>query len=97
MCFEFLEYQFPYFNKHTFIKWVQSEAFKLKENNDSFAAILQVDFAENFIIIKQNEISVCSNELTIFTAYAWLNGETESFTIISHKLSHDKYTVESCL
>lgn len=92
-CLDLLENQLPFFMKHTFIKREQSEAFKLSRKNiDSFSVILQIDFAENFTVIKQNEIQSAHwshNQVTIFTACAWLKGETQSFAIISDELSHD--------
>lgn len=80
------------------MKSIQASNFdnsKLEIETDT--VILQIDFAENFSLVSQDEIQSAhwNNEsVTIFTACAWLsNGCKESMAIVSDELSHDKYSV----
>lgn len=92
-----LESQLPSFKLHTFVKRSQQKYFEEKrkalEPND---LILQIDFAENYRLISQNEIQSAHfsyAQVTIFTCVAWLHGCTKSFAIISDQLTHNKYDV----
>lgn len=92
-----LEIQLPAFKLHYFIKRAQQKYFDDKKQNLSNGElILQMDFAENYRLINQNEIQEAHfsyQQVTIFTCVAWLRGETESFAVISEKLTHNKYDV----
>lgn len=58
--------------------------------------ILQIDFAENFAIFNQDEVQAAHfgyDQVTIFTACAWLPSGITSMGIISDCLQHDKYSV----
>lgn len=92
-----LEVQLPIFKLHFFVKRSQQNYFDVtKKNIKPGELILQVDFAENYRLICQNEVQSAHfsyGQVTIFTCVAWLNGETKSFAIISDKLSHSKYDV----
>lgn len=94
---EMLEKQMTPFRKHHFVKNIQQKYFDFKRKNIEIGdVILQIDFAENFQLIAQDEIQSAHwqhEQVTIFTAVAWLAEKIYSFSIISNYLVHDKYAV----
>ncbi|XP_017485824.1 PREDICTED: uncharacterized protein LOC108374346 [Rhagoletis zephyria] len=92
-----LEIQLPAFKLHYFIKRDQEKYFKEKKNNlRDDELILQIDFAENYRLINQNEVQEAHfsyQQVTIFTCVAWLRGQTECIAAISDKLTHNKFDV----
>jgi len=82
------------FKLHFFVKRRQSEYFEeLKKNVRGDTAVLQMDFAENYSIILQDEIQSAHwqhSQVTIFTCCIWLKGEIKSYVVISDDLSHSK-------
>lgn len=94
---EMLEKQMTPFRKHHFVKNIQQKYFDFKRKNIEIGdVILQIDFAENFQLIAQDEIQSAHwqhEQVTIFTAVAWLAEKVYSFSIISNYLVHDKYAV----
>ncbi|CAH0547210.1 unnamed protein product [Brassicogethes aeneus] len=94
---EMLEKQMTPFRKHHFVKNLQQKYFDFKRKNIEIGdVILQIDFAENFQLIAQDEIQSAHwqhEQVTIFTAVAWLAEKVYSFSIISNYLVHDKYAV----
>lgn len=97
-CISELQEQLPAFLIHTFIKRKQSahfEAEKAKANGQH--VVLQVDFAENYAIIQQNEIQSGHwnhEQVTIFTGCAHVGkGDVKSYAIVSDELVHGKYAV----
>ena len=97
-----LKLQLPAFLLHTFIKRKQSshfEAEKSKANGKHI--VLQVDFAENYSIIQQNEIQSghwAHNQVTLFTACAYTNQNTvSSYVVVSDDLVHGKFQVATFL
>lgn len=57
---------------------------------------MQIDFAENYRIIYQNEIQSAHfnyNQVTIFTCVAWILNKPQSYAIISNSLKHSKIDV----
>lgn len=92
-----LEAQLPLFKVHFFVKRAQQQYFEMKKNTiKPGELILQVDFAENYRLMCQNEVQSAHfsyQQSTIFTCVAWLAGDTKSFAIISDKLTHNKYDV----
>ena len=90
--------QLPYFMIHCFVQKQQSFYFKTrKENLEDHEAILQVDFAENFTIMAQNEIQSVHwkrKQITIFTACAYFGKKgLRCYSVISDDLTHDKYSI----
>lgn len=86
------------FKKHWFIKKKQSDHFQhAKENLLPTEAVLQMDFAENYSIISQDEIQSahwCHGQVTIFTACASFPDKTvKCFAVISDNRDHNKYAV----
>ena len=88
------------FLNHIFVKRKQSAYFQSVKNacqeHDESHAVLQVDFSENYSAKYQNEIQSAHwspNQVTIFTAVAWIGKETLSFCIVSDYMAHDKYAV----
>lgn len=82
---------------HFLIKNVQSEYFQnAKENLTSEEAIVQIDFAENYGLVSQDEIQSahwCHGHVTLFTCCIWTTDKLHSVVIVSDELSHSKYTV----
>lgn len=61
---------------------------------------MQIDFAENYSCVAQDEIQSAhwSNTLvTIFTCVTWMAGMKKCNALVSDNLSHDKYSVWSFL
>lgn len=89
--------QLAYIKIHCFVKNAQSKYFEeKKENLEENECVLQVDFAENYEALYQDEISSAHwNHLqaTVFTSYTWLKGAKRPMAIISDELSHDKTAV----
>ncbi|KAJ8051205.1 hypothetical protein HOLleu_04685 [Holothuria leucospilota] len=101
-CINLLKDQLPAFFRHTFIKRKQSQHFEAeKARADDHYAVVQVDFAENFAIIHQNEIQSAHwshDQVTIFTACANVgNDDVKSYAIVSDDLVHGKYAVATFL
>lgn len=99
---EELNDQLHRFKIHVYVKRVQSDIFiEAKRSVQSDEAILQIDFAENYALITQDEIQSAHwshKQITVFTACAWLaGGKRCSFAIVSDVLRHDKYAVFACL
>lgn len=58
--------------------------------------MLQIDFAENYRLVCQNEVQSAHfsyKQASIFTCVAWMLGKTMSFSVISDSLSHSKIDV----
>ena len=94
--------QLQYFKKHTFIKRKQSDTFEQKRKSaDGHHIVVQVDFAENYAAIEQNEIQSahwCHLQVTLFTVCAWVNKDTvDSGVIVSDDLQHGKFAVHTFL
>lgn len=89
------------YKAHCFIKDQQSKYFKhCKVDIDEGQAILQVDFAENYATVSQDEQQSAHwnhSQVTVFTAVAWLKDECKSFAVVSDDLDHDKYAVWAIL
>ena len=97
-----LKQQLPAFLLHTFIKRKQSahfEAEKKKANGKHIT--IQVDFAENYSIIQQDEIQSghwAHDQVTLFTACAYIDSDiVESYVVISDDMVHGKYQVATFL
>lgn len=93
----FLEKQLNAYKTHCFVKHVQEKYFDSKRQALSETEVLiQLDFAENYSLISQDEIQSAHwshQQVTIFTCVAWFSDATHSFAIISNELSHNKYSV----
>ncbi|CAF3985084.1 unnamed protein product [Rotaria sp. Silwood2] len=100
-CIHILQTKINRFLFHVFIKRQQSNFFEmLKKDVTDEKCLLQVDYAENYSIIEQNEIQSAHwsrKQLSIFTAHVWSQSKTYPLVIISDDSSHDKYTVAKCL
>ncbi|CAF1437694.1 unnamed protein product [Rotaria sordida] len=100
-CINILQTKINPFLFHVFIKRQQSNFFEmLKKDVTDKKCLLQVDYAENYSIIEQNEIQSAHwsrKQLSIFTAHVWSQSKTYPLAIISDDSSHDKYTVAKCL
>lgn len=92
-----LDAQLPFFKRHFFVKRSQQNYFETRKKYIKAGdLVLQIDFAENYRIIFQNEIQSAHfsyRQVTIFTCVAWLIGGVKSYSIISDKLSHNKFDV----
>lgn len=92
-----IEVQLPLFKHHFFVKRAQQNYFEaVKKNIKPGILILQIDFAENYRLICQNEVQSAHfnyKQVSIFTCVAWMFDETKSFAIISDSLQHSKIDV----
>lgn len=92
-----LDAQLPFFKRHFFVKRSQQYYFEMKKRNIMAEdLVLQIDFAENYRLIFQNEVQSAHftyRQVTIFTCVAWLIGGVKSYAIISDKLTHNKFDV----
>lgn len=88
----------PHFKIHSFVKKVQADYFENKKKSLSEnSAVLQIDFAENYSMVSQDEIQSAHwnhGQISIFTCGVWLcNNVFKPYTIVSNDLSHNKYAV----
>ncbi|XP_065665666.1 uncharacterized protein LOC136087088 [Hydra vulgaris] len=89
----------PSFLWHYFIKQKQSKTYRdhkiqLQSNPDT--AVLQVDFAENFSTLWQDEVQSAhwhKKQVTVFTAVFWYQNSCSSAVIVSDDLSHSKESI----
>jgi len=60
-------------------------------------AVVQVDFAQNFALVQQDEIQSAHwqhGQVTIFTVAVWLPGaKAKQMAIVTNDLAHDKGAV----
>ncbi len=85
------------YKAHCFIKDEQSSWFKTSKNSIPLGqAVIQVDFAENYAAVSQDEVQSAHwshQQVTIFTAVAWMSNGLQSFVVVSDDLQHDKVAV----
>ncbi len=88
---------------HCYTKRMQAEAYN-KEREDavvqsessSNAALLQVDFSENYTCVSQDEIQSAhwkQSQVSLFTAALWHSGILHPIVIASDNLNHSKDTI----
>lgn len=85
----------PNFKTHTHTKNQQLEYFEMAKNNLlEDECVVQVDFAENYSLIQQDEIQSAHwqhAQTTLFTCCMWFKGnETKSYVVVSDDLTHSK-------
>lgn len=91
-----LNSQLNHFKTHTFIKMKQSQYFdKAKEElkDEPEKIVMQVDFAENYSIVQQDEIQSAHwshSQVTELTSCVWHLDDVYSFAVISDELDHSK-------
>ena len=88
----------PSFKKHCFTKWSQDKLFfSLKSNITPEMAIVQVDFAQNYLVQEQDATQqfhfTNNTQISIFTALVWLKNKRQSFALVSDVTEHTKFTV----
>lgn len=85
------------YKHHIFIKKSQSSLFyEARASSSPEEAIVQVDFAENFKCISQNEIQSAyfnQHAIAIFTVVIWSGEETFSKVYVTDDTSHSKFCV----
>ena len=88
------------FLPHCHIKRLQAKQYELDKElastQDSKIAVLQMDFAENYTCVAQDEIQSAhwnQSQVTLFTTVTWLKGEVMSKVIVSDCMQHTKTTV----
>lgn len=81
--FHELEVQLPLFKRHFFVKRDQQNYFDAKRKNiKPEEVVLQIDFAENYRLVCQNEVQSAHfsyKQVSIFTCVAWMLDKTMSF------------------
>lgn len=87
----------PQFQMHFYVNRAQQKYFdEVKENVKHGELVLQIDFAENYRLVFQNEIQSAHfnyKQVSIFTCVAWTSMKTESLAVISNSLNHGKAEV----
>ena len=89
----------PSFLQHHHIKRCQSTAYnqlKEKVQGDSTIGMFQMDFAENYNTLWQDEIQSApwkKKQITLLTSCFWNGADTQSCVIVSDELSHTKNSV----
>ena len=90
----------PSFLLHHYIKRCQSKAYnELREKRvqcDDSLAMLQIDFAENYSTIWQDEIQSAhwkKKQVTLLTSVYWSGYKTTSSVVVSDDLTHTKNSV----
>ncbi|CAF3317809.1 unnamed protein product [Rotaria sp. Silwood2] len=100
-CVEHLSNLIEQYLLHVFIKRTQSYLFEqMKQRTDDRKVLLQVDYAENFVMDHQDAIQLAhwsTRTLSIFTAHAWCGASNFSFALVSDNVTHDKYCIHVCL
>lgn len=90
------------FFEHVYIKRQQSHSYNEIRNtvssneHSSHEALIQVDFAENYTCIAQNEVQSfhwCQPQVSLFTCSVWFHGKQHPFVIVSDNLTHTKDTI----
>lgn len=95
--------QMQHYMRHCFVKRVQSlhfEGIKTSLQDKEDTVLLQVDFAENYSVLFQDEIQSAHwahQQITIFTAVAWCKCGSKSLVVVSDETNHGKYAVWSFL
>lgn len=96
----------PQFLKHSFVKRHQSDSFNLfdlpraKDPTFDSEALLQIDFAENFVCESQDEVQNAhwnQRQLTLFTTALFHNEFMQSKVYVSNNLTHTKETISPYL
>ncbi len=91
------------FVHHCFVKKQQSGCFQAKKmltKTDQETVVLQVDFAENYTAVYQDDIQSArwhQKQVTVFPSVLWSDGDLESYAIVSDSLEHDKRSVATFL
>lgn len=92
----------PQFLKHSYVKREQAEMFnshdRPRASNEEFSleALLQVDFAENFVCESQDEVQSAhwnQRQLSCFTSALYYNESFQSKVYVSNNLAHKKETI----
>ncbi|KAK6178203.1 hypothetical protein SNE40_013013 [Patella caerulea] len=99
-AFDELALQLPKFFWHSYIKDKQVASYKhtksISNGETSEECLLQMDFAENFTCISQDEIQSAhwkQRQVTVYTVMITYRNEKLSYVITSDNLSHDKNAV----
>ena len=83
------------FKLHVLVKQHQEVEFnRLRTCNLDTDLLLQFDFSENAEIQEQDEVQTAHwwhLQVSLFTACAWVQGETSSFVVVTDYMHHDKY------
>ena len=93
-CFKKLETKCSRFLRPSFIKRMQSCAFKKEVGsvvNDKEKVLVQVEFSEN--TERYSIFLLVSKQFTLFTACVWESNGCLSYVIVSDYFQHDKYAV----
>lgn len=95
----YLKSLIPQFVEHCHVKQVQAAAYQEERaamDQVSSKALLQVDFAENYTCVAQDEIQSAhwhQRQVSLFTAALWHSGELHPIVLVSDNLVHAKETV----
>lgn len=88
-----------HFYRHHYINKEQSAAFKRcvsSVKTDKGAAVIQIDFAENYKCVFQEEASNAhwnQSQVSLSTAAIWTSDSMKSYSIVSDDQDHSKRTI----
>lgn len=88
--------QLPPFKTHFYVKRVQADHFdNTKKSALPGLATIQVDYAENYTVLQQDEIQSAHwthDRVTIFTCCVWIENSKLSYCVISDDHDHSKFS-----
>ncbi len=88
-----------HFYRHHYINKVQLEAYQRcvsNVKNDNSAAVIQIDFAENYKCVFQDEAANAhwnQSQVSLFTAAIWTGDNMNSYSVVTDDLDHSKRTI----
>ena len=92
-----ISHQFNAYKKHCYIKCIQDHHFQFVKNNLVEGEVaLQVDFAENYATVIQDEIQaahMAHAQVATFTAVATYHDKHQSYIIVSDNLNCEKHAL----
>jgi hypothetical protein len=97
---EFLEESRRFLSHHHTKRWQARIIHELKEQTSSQRVLLQIDFAENYSCLHQDEAQSAhwhKSQVTLFTACFWTSPRPKSFAVVTDNLHHDKSSVAALL
>lgn len=100
MLCEHISKMTPQFKEHSYIKREQAQRYNQDRidcmSSDCNFALLQVDFAENYTCVSQDEIQSyhwVQPQVSLFTVSLWFHQKQHAIAISSDNLHHNKDTV----
>lgn len=89
----------PHFYKHHYIDEEQMKSYQrcvAAVKSDKSKAVLQIDFAENYKCVFQDEAGNAhwnQSQVSLFTAAIWTQDQIQSYSVVTDDLDHSKRTI----